>query len=59
MTNQNRRSWGMASNCVKRRVVTHPTCEITDEILKDFFGEDYLMVRHDLVHEGGHECQTS
>jgi zinc transport system ATP-binding protein len=45
--------------CVKRRVVTHPTCEITDEILKDFFGSDYLMVRHDLVHEGGHECQTS
>ena len=45
--------------CVKGRVVTHPTCEITDEILKDFFGSDYLMVRHDLVHEGGYECPTS
>jgi zinc transport system ATP-binding protein len=45
--------------CVKQKVVTHPTCEITDEVLKDFFGEDYLMVRHDLVHEGGHECQSS
>jgi zinc transport system ATP-binding protein len=44
--------------CVKRKVVTHPTCEITDEVLKDFFGEDYRMVRHDLVHEGGQECQS-
>jgi zinc transport system ATP-binding protein len=43
--------------CVKQKVAMHPTCEITDEILKDFFGSDYLMVRHDL-HEGGHECQN-
>ena len=45
--------------CVKRTVVTHPTCEITDKILRDFFGSDYLMVRHDLVHEGGRECGNS
>jgi len=44
--------------CVKQKVVAHPTCEITDEFLKDFFGTDYLLIRHDLVHEGGHECQN-
>jgi zinc transport system ATP-binding protein len=45
--------------CVKRKVVMHPTCEITDDELKEFFGEDYIMVRHDLVHEGGRECPSS
>jgi len=45
--------------CVKRKVALHPTCEITDEFLRNFFGNDYLMVRHDLVHDGGHECQSS
>jgi zinc transport system ATP-binding protein len=45
--------------CVKTRVAVHPTCEITDETLKEFFGEEYRMVRHDLVDEGGHECLTS
>lgn len=44
--------------CMNRKVAVHPTCEITDEFLKSFFGSHYRMVRHDLVHEGGRECQS-
>jgi len=33
--------------CVKRRVVVHPTSEITGEIIREIYGADVLMVRHD------------
>ena len=33
--------------CVNRRVVIHPTSEITGEIIKDIYGGDMRMVRHD------------
>ena len=33
--------------CVNRRVVIHPTSEITGEVIADIYGEDLRMVRHD------------
>jgi zinc transport system ATP-binding protein len=33
--------------CVKRRVVVHPTSEITGEIIQEIYGADVRMVRHD------------
>ena len=41
--------------CVNRRVVVHPTSEITGEIIQDIYGKDLRMVRHDhRCAEGGH-----
>jgi len=34
--------------CVKQRVVSHPTCEITGDIIREMYGEDVRMVLHDL-----------
>jgi zinc transport system ATP-binding protein len=46
--------------CVKRRVAVHPTSEITGEIIRDMYGGDVRVVRHDHggpgdghAHEGG------
>ena len=33
--------------CVNRRVVVHPTSEITGEIIQELYGDDLRMVRHD------------
>ena len=33
--------------CVKRKVVVHPTTEITGEIIQEIYGSDVRMVRHD------------
>jgi zinc transport system ATP-binding protein len=33
--------------CVNRRVVTHPTSEITGEMINQLYGHDVRMVRHD------------
>lgn len=33
--------------CVKRRVIVHPTSEITGEIIREIYGTDVRMVRHD------------
>lgn len=33
--------------CVNRSVVVHPTSDITGEVIKDLYGGDYRMVRHD------------
>jgi len=33
--------------CVNRRVVVHPTSEITGEIIAEIYGSDLRMVRHD------------
>ncbi len=32
--------------CVKRKVMMHPTCEITGEIINDIYGSPMRMVRH-------------
>jgi zinc transport system ATP-binding protein len=32
--------------CVKRKVLMHPTCEITGEIINDIYGSPMRMVRH-------------
>jgi zinc transport system ATP-binding protein len=33
--------------CVNRRVVVHPTAEITGEVIRDVYGGEVRMVRHD------------
>jgi zinc transport system ATP-binding protein len=33
--------------CVNRRVVVHPTAAITGEVIRDFYGGEVRMVRHD------------
>lgn len=33
--------------CVNRRVVSHPTCEVTGEVIAQIYGREVLMVRHD------------
>ncbi|MCA1906093.1 MAG: ABC transporter ATP-binding protein [Desulfarculus sp.] len=33
--------------CVNRRVVSHPTCDITGEVIAEIYGREVLMVRHD------------
>jgi zinc transport system ATP-binding protein len=38
--------------CVNRRVVIHPTSEITGEIIRDIYGGDIRMIRHD------HRCSA-
>lgn len=38
--------------CVKRRVVTHPTTEITGELINAIYGAPMKMVRHDR-----HDCE--
>ncbi len=35
--------------CVNRRVVVHPTSEITGEVIRDIYDAEVLMVRHDDV----------
>lgn len=42
--------------CVNRTVVFHPTSDITGEIIKEVYGGDYRMIRHDhRCAEEGHE----
>ena len=38
--------------CVKRRVTTHPTSEVTGEIINEIYGMDMRLVRHDHRGEG-------
>ena len=47
--------------CVKRFVQVHPTSQISGEdLIRDMYGTDMLMVRHDhRCAEGGHECPSS
>lgn len=46
--------------CVKRSVVTHPTSEITGEIISRVYGSEMKMVRHDRINEGDIvKCITS
>ena len=46
--------------CVNRRVVVHPTSEITGEIINEIYGCDMQMVRHDhRCSEEGHQWVNS
>ena len=46
--------------CVKRRVVVHPTSEITGEIINEIYGSPMKIVRHDLSNSGAsHKCISS
>ncbi len=42
--------------CVNRRVVIHPTSDVTGAVIKDLYGGDYHMVRHD--HRCAEEAHT-
>lgn len=41
--------------CVNRRVVMHPTSQVTGEVISEIYGREVAMVRHDhkLPHAGG------
>ena len=38
--------------CVNRQVVTHPTSEVTGEVISQVYGREVRMVRHDHKHDG-------
>lgn len=41
--------------CVNREVVIHPTSELTGELIRDMYGGDIRMIRHDQrCSQGGH-----
>lgn len=41
--------------CVNRRVVIHPTSELTGQLIKEMYGGDFQMIRHDhTCSEEGH-----
>lgn len=45
--------------CVKRKVVVHPTSEITGEVIRELYGRDVRMVRHDHGGDGeGDRCRS-
>ncbi len=39
--------------CVNRRVVTHPTCSITGEMINEIYGRDVRLIRHDHMSQNG------
>ena len=39
--------------CVNRRVVVHPTCEINGQLIREIYGSDLRMVRHDEISGAG------
>jgi zinc transport system ATP-binding protein len=46
--------------CVKRKVIVHPTSEITGEVIKQIYGGSVRMVRHDHGCDAGDAtCQSS
>jgi zinc transport system ATP-binding protein len=45
--------------CVKRKVLVHPTSEISGALIRDMYGHDINMVRHDRISEqegSGYGC---
>jgi zinc transport system ATP-binding protein len=41
--------------CVNKKVIVHPTSDITGEVISEIYGGDLKMVRHDhCCSEGGH-----
>jgi len=43
----------MSCLCVNRRVFVHPTCDIDDQLIREIYGSDLRMVRHDEISGGG------
>ncbi|MFH1057142.1 MAG: ABC transporter ATP-binding protein [Pseudomonadota bacterium] len=41
--------------CVNRRVVSHPTCDVTGEVIAQIYGREVLMVRHDHAESCRHD----
>ena len=43
--------------CVNRRVVGHPTCDISGEMINEIYGSDVHIIRHDTINakEKGHD----
>ncbi|MCI5140814.1 MAG: ABC transporter, partial [Candidatus Electrothrix sp. ATG1] len=42
--------------CVNNQVYVHPTSELTGKLLRDMYGGDLRMIRHDhRCGAGGHE----
>ncbi|HHO75567.1 MAG TPA: metal ABC transporter ATP-binding protein [Deltaproteobacteria bacterium] len=39
--------------CVNRRVVSHPTCSITGEMINEIYGRDVHLIRHDHISHKG------
>jgi len=37
--------------CVNRRVVGHPTCDISGEMINEIYGGDVKIIRHDTINE--------
>jgi zinc transport system ATP-binding protein len=37
--------------CVNRRVVGHPTCDISGEMINEIYGSDVHIIRHDAIYE--------
>jgi zinc transport system ATP-binding protein len=35
--------------CVNRRVVGHPTCDISGEMINEIYGSDVHIIRHDAI----------
>jgi len=44
--------------CVNRRLAVHPTCEISAETMRELYGRDVHMVRHDTLLEKGRGVQA-
>lgn len=43
--------------CINRRVVVHPTSDLTGKLIRDIYDEDIRLIRHDhRCSEGGHNC---
>ncbi len=46
--------------CVNRQVKLHPTSEFTGDVIREMYGRDVALVRHDhRCSEGGHTCSNS
>jgi zinc transport system ATP-binding protein len=46
--------------CVNREVKVHPTCDLTGDLLRDIYGADIRLVRHDhRCSDEGHEWPNS
>lgn len=46
--------------CVNRRLVLHPTSELTQDVVCDLYGRDMRLIRHDhRCDERGHQCSNS
>ncbi len=42
--------------CVNRQVVSHPTSQVTGQVISQIYGREVHMVRHDHKHQAGDGC---